>query len=242
MAPIKFEKDIKEKLEGREIKPSDNAWEEVSGRIEVSKSERKRSFAWYAVAASFIGLIMMSVFFFKNEEILEEPKTPLVIQDEKTDGLNNMSDFQQEEVVIVDNVFEQEEKGALLEIKKENKEKIQLSSTIVKGELSREEDKLVALSESEKIINNKIAEVVAEVNHLEKKNISLTDVEVDSLLRKAQREILADKIFIASNKVDPATLLAEAEYELDQTFRDQIFKTLKNGLEKVSTAVADRNN
>ena len=42
--------------------------------------------------------------------------------------------------------------------------------------------------------------------------------------------------------VDAMALLAEAETEMDQTFREQLFIKLKNGFNKVRTAVADRNN
>ncbi|PHQ62576.1 MAG: hypothetical protein COC08_00130 [Maribacter sp.] len=70
----------------------------------------------------------------------------------------------------------------------------------------------------------------------------MTDAEVDSLLRKAQEEILANKIFGEDYSVDAMALLNEVEDELDQSFRDQIFETLKIGFLKVRTAVANRNN
>ena len=71
---------------------------------------------------------------------------------------------------------------------------------------------------------------------------SVTDAEVDSLLRHAQRELLADKAFNESNGVDAQELLAGVEDELNKSFRDQVFEKHKNGFVKVRTAVADRNN
>ena len=94
----------------------------------------------------------------------------------------------------------------------------------------------------EQLINAKIAEIVAQVNLLENSNLPVSSIEVDSLLRQAQQEILTDKIFNQEGKVDAMALLNEVEGELDQTFREQIFETLKVGFLKVRTAVADRNN
>ncbi|CAN0604335.1 unnamed protein product, partial [Ectocarpus sp. 12 AP-2014] len=73
-------------------------------------------------------------------------------------------------------------------------------------------------------------------------NSTVTDAEVDSLLTRAQDEILRDKIFNKDKSVDAMALLTEVEDELDKSFRDQIFDSLKAGFIKVRTAVADRNN
>ena len=76
---------------------------------------------------------------------------------------------------------------------------------------------------------------------LEDAKQEVTDAEVDSLLRAAQRQILTDKLFADSGSVDAMSLLAEVEDELDESFRDQIFDALKSGYLKLRTAVADRN-
>ncbi|MGB5429981.1 hypothetical protein, partial [Eudoraea sp.] len=90
-------------------------------------------------------------------------------------------------------------------------------------------------------IDTKIAEVLAIVNALEVNDKELTDMEVDSLLRQAQKQILTHKLLNSDNTVNPSALLSQVEEELDQSFRDQIFKKLKSGYNKVRTAVAVRN-
>ena len=82
--------------------------------------------------------------------------------------------------------------------------------------------------------------MVMHIDVLESKNTEVTDTEIDSLLRQAQREILEDKIFGKDNTVDAIALLADVEKELDKSFRDEIFDALKDGFIKVRTAVADR--
>ena len=41
MAPVEFEKHIKEQLEERKIKPSSKAWEQIEKRIEVKQHVKK---------------------------------------------------------------------------------------------------------------------------------------------------------------------------------------------------------
>ncbi|UWX54196.1 hypothetical protein NYZ99_14555 [Maribacter litopenaei] len=94
---------------------------------------------------------------------------------------------------------------------------------------------------STEILDAKIAEVIAKVDIIEL-NGKVSDAEVDSLLLNAQKEILREKLFNMDKSVNAMALLSEVEEELDQSFRDQIFETLKTGFLKVRTAVADRNN
>ncbi len=103
----------------------------------------------------------------------------------------------------------------------------------------KEVDNPIQLSDN--LLNAKIAEVVAQVALLEQA-AQLTDSEVDSLLLIAQQDILRQRIFNGDKTVDAMALLTEVEDELDQSFRDQIFQSLKTGFLKVKTAVADRNN
>ena len=92
------------------------------------------------------------------------------------------------------------------------------------------------------LIDIKIGEVMAIVTAHEENNEDLTDLEVASLLRKAQEEILTEKLINSDNSVNPEALLSQVEEELDQSFRDKILQKLKSGYNKVRTAVADRNN
>jgi hypothetical protein len=70
----------------------------------------------------------------------------------------------------------------------------------------------------------------------------VTDAELDSLLRNAQEAIVREQLFNTDKTVNAIALLTEVEDELDQSFRTQIFQSLKTGFLKVRTAVADRNN
>lgn len=254
MAPIKFEEHIKDELQGREIKPSVGAWDKISKNLESPKELRKSAFFWYSIAASFIGLLIVSVLFFKtgNSVSIENKVVEQETKIEKKETQNNKEQEVIKEILPVIIKEKQEEQLAQVPQPKGNTEgeaRLVKSSiqeeVLVQNENNNfiEDSAQKVLNTPEKIIEAKLAEVIAQANSIEENNNNaLTDAEVDSLLRQAQKELLTNKIFKDNNTVDAMALLSDVEGELDQSFRNQIFEKLKAGFLKVRTAVADRNN
>lgn len=247
MEPDKFEKYIKSKLEEREITPSNDAWTKIS--TELGANENRKSnppYFWYGVAASVIVLIGITLFYlnFGSKEVLTNEKiveTPTRVNPEVT------NDAIPDAIVLEEPDVKKVEKASTKNtIPKENSDRIFSEQTLreeVAVNSSTEEiqdtSKIVIVPED--LLNAKIAEVVVQVDFLEL-STEVTDAEVDSLLHKAQEDILRQRLFNPDNTVDAMALLTEVEEELDQSFRDQIFQSLKAGFLKVRTAVADRNN
>ncbi|WP_299763332.1 hypothetical protein [uncultured Dokdonia sp.] len=92
----------------------------------------------------------------------------------------------------------------------------------------------------EKIITQNTGEAVAQVGNKE----SVTDVEIEALLKDAQREIVSKQIFNQNtNTVDANALLLDVEAEVAPTsFRNKIFEVIAEGYEKAKDAVVNRNN
>ncbi len=252
MAPNKFEKHIKEKLDGREIKPSAEAWKKLSNQLDASEQPKKKEYFWYGIAASFIGVLILSVLYVNRENAQIIPNIQVV--DTSEEEIKETNDFSTD-ILIEDTteikVAEITTNSVQNKIKKESIKDIEQKNIIANMEdkIASFEKETSAIEEiqvksklSDEIINTKILEVIAQVNSLEEDANALTDAEVDSLLRNAQREILTDKLFNQDQSVDAMALLTAVEDELDQSFRDQIFETLKSRFLKVRTAVADRNN
>nr|WP_299000432.1 hypothetical protein [uncultured Allomuricauda sp.] len=235
----KFEKHIKEKLETRKINPSANAWEKISHELStIQKPKRKRKYG-YAIAAGFIGLLIaFGILLFNNEPnqntlpLAEEDSLPKEqLKKERSPEFK----AQQMEVAKSPEETPKEPKYTLV-----NPVVIEIQET---EQINRMPLKDSAVAISEDVINTKVNEVMNQVTLLEDMaNAEITDAEVDSLLRAAQREILTDGLLNPEGKVDAMALLTEVEDELDESFRDQIFEALKQGYLKVRTAVADRNN
>lgn len=244
MAPIEFEKQIKEKLDERKIKPSAAAWEKIKDKIEVPATRKKPAFMRYAVAAAIVG-IFFSVLWISNNsenEVLEnQPIVDNPVDQKKEVEImeDTDKDHQTEPVEIVN--ITPAEKDPVSETEVSQSPIAKNKDLALDTQHNNTEDSFLSLQAEERI-DQKIAEVVAQVNFIENNQESITDAEVDSLLRNAQRELLAEKALQSEQNIDAAELLAGVEAELDQSFRDQVFERLKNGFIKVRTAVADRNN
>lgn len=246
MEPTKFENHIKETLKGSEIKPSEAAWHKIKGQIKNDYKPKRTGYFRYGIAAGFIGILILSVLYFTTDnvalnqkvQVATKPSIPYV--DKENEELLKAA-VPEEEIVIsaVEDPYEADEVKSVAVSKKESKRELVISEDAKLA--NTEELQNITSEDSNELIDTKIAEVLARVTSLEENNKELTDLEVDSLLRQAQKEILARKLLNSDNTVNPSTLLSQVEEELDQSFRDQIFEKLKSGYNKVRTAVAVRN-
>jgi hypothetical protein len=253
MAPDKFEQYVKEKMRQREITPSDDAWNKIAGQLPDKEEKRKKPIVWYSIAASFVGILIITLYFTQSAKPVLESSGQIVATEEKEEETQVKEELpvipiperEQSEILVATPDLQEDKKeegldthqnilpAAAEEELASLESNTEIEHSIPQGELQRKEDL---------IIKAKIAEVLAEVRLLEMNNDALTEMEVDSLLKKAQGELLKERIFMEDRSVDAMALLNEVEDELDRSLRDQIFDRLKSGFNKVRTAVADRNN
>ncbi|MCE2614188.1 hypothetical protein LVD13_14530 [Flavobacteriaceae bacterium D16] len=253
MAPDKFEQYVKEKMRQREITPSDEAWNKIAGQLPDKEEKRKRPLVWYSIAASFVGILIITLYFTQSTKPVLESPEQIVATEENADETNVKDELpvigtpeaEQPEILAVTPDLQE---GSREEGLDPDKEMIPMpvEEELASMDVNSESEQNIPPGEmqlkEELIIQAKITEVVAEVRLLELNNDALTRMEVDSLLRKAQGELLQEQIFMEDRSVDAMALLNEVEDELDRSLRDQIFDRLKSGFNKVRTAVADRNN
>ncbi len=86
MKPDKIETDFKNKLNQREIKPSQQAWDRLDAMLTVAEEKKaKRKFPWLFIAASIILFLFVGISFFiqndktigvKNEVVIENKNIP----------------------------------------------------------------------------------------------------------------------------------------------------------------------
>ncbi|MEP2280140.1 hypothetical protein [Maribacter sp.] len=250
METDKFEKHIQAKFQEREILPSENAWSKISSELNDDAPKKKPVYLWLGIAASVVVLIGVALFYFKGTAV--ENEIPLKIVDTEEENIQEevlieepVSFKNEEQIVVV--VLETEPSSKTVEVNEVLMPKVE-EPLIIDDEIkvavvdnvpnNKSSETLIV---SDEIINSKVAAIIAQVDVLEQHS-TVTDAEVDSLLKRAQDEILREKIFNKDKSVDAMALLTEVEDELDQSFRDQIFNSLKASFIKVRTAVADRNN
>ncbi|MCH9659930.1 MAG: hypothetical protein K0U54_03365 [Bacteroidetes bacterium] len=105
MAPIKFEENIREKLQERELQPSSDAWSALANKMDELPQKKRPSLLWMAVAASVVGILLVVGFLF-NED------TNVSNQLVEEDTIHNNEEFivPMEENNIMDQVIAEEPK------------------------------------------------------------------------------------------------------------------------------------
>ena len=90
MKPNKFEKQIREQLNSREIQPSDMAWDRLDAMLSVAEEKKtKRSFGWLYIAASILVFVGVGTFFFNQNTSEITPNTTIVNQEVIKDSISN---------------------------------------------------------------------------------------------------------------------------------------------------------
>jgi hypothetical protein len=265
MAPIKFENDLKDKLEQRKLQPNADAWKNLQERLDANQNKtNKKGYWWFAIAASFVGILIVSSIFF-NKNLTDTIKPTLVnteeLQTPKAIDKVVMPIKKETEIetkIVVESPKIEKDKSV---IKKSLTKKASESNTQLqqkqKAFVKRETKSIVAQTKTktdakEKAVKPieklsfediKIQEVVAQVEALKKANNTVSEAEINALLDQAQKEITLHKLYNeTTKKVDANALLEDVEADLEQSFRDRAFKAIKSGYKYVKTAVAERNN
>lgn len=253
MAPIKFEEHVKEKLEKREIQPSAGSWDKLDSRLNNSKKGSGKKWWISAVAAVAVLLIASMLFIDKQDQssipIVETPSEKTVHDNSE----NNAS----EKVIQV--TSEETKERIAPETKTSNKdsESNRLSPKIIESDkaenLASNEPKERGLVEQVFIAppsenqdlnsdySGEISQLLAKISQKEQKSGSITEAEVDALLAEAAKKISEERNLFAQGKISAADLLADVEFEVDQSFRKEVFDFLKEEFLKAKTAVATRN-
>ncbi len=263
MAPIKFEENIREKLEERELQPKKESWDQLATALDKESPSRNNKFVWYAVAASIAGVLLVLTIVFNSggiensnelveENIIEktEFELPEIVPTQKEEITENKEviaeetyveeeSVQGQEIAVTEETKESAIKQKLEEIIEVRKEEIEVANEIIEPEKELKVEK----TNEDLFIDKKVQEVVASVQEIQNNNNTVTAEEIDALLAKANREIANQKILSSSSyKVDAAALLSDVESELERSFRDKVFDALGDGFNKVRTAVTERNN
>lgn len=280
MAPIKFEEQIKDKLAQRTIQPSNDAWRQLSKRLDVDeKKKSRRLFFYVGIAASIVGILLVSNLMFNTSKDQSIIPTVVDTQPNKQQEafpiaeMDNKSQTNVATIISEEPIKLEDQKETPLQVTSSIKNEQQVAA-IAKQPALKEEDTKIGLKPNEKItliteqavatttVNEtgitqeivkpanaltfedvKALQVVAEIKKLEIENGSLTNTEIENLLKQAEKEILRHRIFNETTRtVDAEALLQDVEDELEQSFRTKVFEGLKLRSKTLLTAVSKRNN
>lgn len=260
MAPIKFEEQLKDKLEKRSLQPSADSWSKLSDRLDKEERQSKKPwFGWLSIAAGLILFLAIAIQVFGSKSA-EEAKPELVNEDVKEQKIDekqqqfkepNTIDLALEEETIEVNekksqsVDKPKIRNYKSAVKKRPKKDIQFADTRAEDNSKLEQDPSQfhksEILNKEALINTEA--VAKALGTIKTENTIVTDKEVDSLLKVASKELFRNQLKKETSKtVDAKSLLEDVEEEMGQSFRSKVFEALKGSYETVKTAVAERNN
>lgn len=226
MEPNKFEKEFRDKLNQREISPSENSWNKLDAMLTAAeeKKKSKHSYSWIYVAASFVGFLLIATFYFSQKEnTIENQKNGLVIQNPvapKTDAIpSEKADLKIEEKSSVVNVVQKS------------------ASKSNKSSFSRKD----SLANKNNFNQNQVAELsIINQNTEQFASSNANEKSVDEMIVAVQAtpKAAASKTAI---KVNPNTLLSQVDGELELSFREKVINKVNKNYQTVKVALVNRN-
>ncbi len=272
MAPLKFEDNIKDKLDERTIQPSNDSWVKLEQKLEANPSQKNsKNYWWLGIAASLIGFLIITTIFVNSEKVIQPSEIKLVEVNENTIKENQSKD------VVEQNVNSIKTKKIENHSNKENIiEPIVVESGKKKSVISekKKDSQPLEFYNDKKTVNETALESIAiekrtpqDQNIEENKSLQIKEAIIESKvagviaevqkLEKSNKIVSDEEIeallrkaqneitnqeILKSNTVNASALLLDVETELDESFKERVFEALKTGFEKLKTTVVQRDN
>ncbi|KIC01785.1 hypothetical protein OA88_11930 [Flavobacterium sp. JRM] len=238
MEPNKLEKEFREKLNEREINPSNNAWDRLDAMLNVAEEAKpKRKYTWMYVAAGFIGFLLISTIYFSQREA----------------PVNNLNDTVVVKEEVKDSVAKPNKPEDKIILSPSNTDAVVIKET--KKNIEEKKDKV----NQNKINLNQVAErsIIKETNNENWKNNQKTESKinqiaiadnsknetVDQLLTSAEKTLVMGKTDQqkAKVKVNANELLSQVDGELELSFREKVINKVNKNYQTVKVALGNRN-
>lgn len=247
MAPVEFEKELKKRLHSREVRPSAEAWERIASRLEGEDPGHGRIPRWWMGLAASVLLLVALAFFWDRPEplpatgpLVNTPEVEIPAEDPGEEG--NPVDLSPQPAEAIPVAASKTDRSDLsVAPEKSGPEAMQANTRGLAAAPLQDSPTLGDPDRIPGLIALQIDTVLARVVAFEQAGGGISDAQIDSLLREAQQNIVREGVQEDQSSLDPSMLLAQAEDELDQTFREQILEKLKTEYTRIRNSVADRN-
>ena len=240
MAQNNIENQIREKLNSREIKPTEMSWDRLDAMLSVAEEKKtKRSpfftFRFIGIAASILVFVSLGLFFFNQKETVVRPEDDIVVKEEIkindnskiNDNNNSLNPNQQNQQVAQNPKPETQNPKPFKKSFNQNNQKTTINPLI-------NQEKEVQFQNQEVIAQKELPQVET------RKVIIISNpstVNVDDLLASVSKKS-ENKPKI---KVNASSLLSQVDGELDQSFRDKVLTKINKNYQEVKVALANRN-
>ncbi len=229
-----FDNELKEKLEGRKITPSASSWEKLAENMDKEQTKTKNSFWWSAIAAVFIGGIVIGGLIFNPGESAVN-KNGVVKEAARNRGLeksvNPSKDLLIPETEIVAPLKSSEvafQKKETQKAEKTVRKNIDTKSAL-KNSITQQNNPISKPIYRGKEINGRRSQ---ENEFLAATEITVTsDTEIDNLLNEAQSKLKTRAFLVRpTNEINAQALLESVEIKSEQSTKDRILNTVHDKL------------
>ena len=248
MALNKFEKQIQQKLNNREIKPSANSWDRLDAMLSVEEKPKKKGFFWINIAASFIVLASIGYYFYNQSTIVEPIKEEQIVVDVEKNLENREEKIENREenheVIVENNTVLKETQNSLI-----NNQKVVAVSETNNHQPSTNNQKEVSII-NQQIVNNNQKVIVENTKTITENAEPKTPkyISAEKLLaevsntkyksKNAEKEVKRTRKGVS---VNPNELISNAENEIYQSYRESALEKLNKNFNSIKTILANRN-
>ncbi len=225
----KMEDDFREKLNKREILPSNHAWDRLDAMLTaVEEKKPKSNYTWLFIAAGFVGLLLMATLFFKTNNPQDAIKNDVVIENNKVEETPNKTQVNEPLIPQV-----APETQVALETEKPSKVDERISDKKQVATPIKANQNQIAENKPNKNLKLDIP------NNVSSQAVAVQDVQIDKLLDNTMSN---DKVFLKQViKVDANALLSQVDGELDSSFRERALQIVTKNYKSVKVALSTRN-
>ena len=225
-----MEADFREKLNQREITPTNHAWDRLDAMLTAEEQKKPKSnYNWLFIAAGFVGLLLVATLFFKNSSPNDNIQNEVVIENRKIEETPKDTEISQPLSPKVTTETQ-------LVLETENPIKVkQRSST--KKYVAQE-----AIAAQDQVADNKpsSSQKIDVPNNIPTNVIAVADVQINKLLDNidSSSKNASDKKVI---KIDANALLSQVDGELERSFRERALHVFNKNYKSVKLALSTRN-
>ena len=226
-----IENQFRDKLNSREIEPTQLAWDRLDAMLSVAESKQpKKKINWLLIAAGFIGILFSGIVIFQlNTNRIISNNTIMVAQ--KTNSLSKKQNQ-------INNKTKNSTSSNLNQIAK----------PIIQNQQLAAQTSIVNQKSTVKVIQNsnqkvQVAQNVVIENQISN-NVATSKISVNPEALLASVEVLKPTPINspAAITVNANSLLSQVNNELSQEFRETKFQKLKRNYQNVKVAMESRNN
>ena len=231
MEQNKIESQIKDKLNSREIQPSEMSWDRLDAMLSVAEEKKiKKSFGWFKIAASIVVILGIGFFLLNGENKTQNSiETTVVTNAVNKDTLESKSNEK-----IIPFVKEKQDLVLIKKNYSRNKQEVIVESKVLNKLTTNYSQPLT--NYSQQTTSNSYNQATKSYKYITPENL-LAEVQTGEKLTSSDSKItIKSKI-----KVDANSLLTAVEKEIDNTYKETTLDKLNRKFQDAKSALANRN-